>query len=125
MQWATPSPKCTPRKSATTSGIIATGHYDRPNQTNNELTFPGVFKRALDVRAHTINEEMSSPPAHAIATAIRDDELLPKQIIPSVVNCQVAESVAHAVADAAISGVARRERRTGAHYRSSGQTSRH
>jgi malic enzyme len=84
-----------------------------------------VFKRALDVRAHTINEEMSSPPAHAIATAIRDDELLPKQIIPSVVNCQVAESVAHAVADAAISGVARRERRTGDHHRSSGPTSRH
>ena len=47
--------------------------------TNTELTIPGVFKRALDVRAHTINEEMSSPPAHAIATVIRDDEQLPSR----------------------------------------------
>lgn len=75
---ANPVPEVHPRKSATTSEIIATGHYDRPNQTNNELTFLGVFNCALDVRARAINEEMSSPPAHAIATAIRDDELLPK-----------------------------------------------
>jgi hypothetical protein len=92
LQWPTPSPKCTPRKSATTSEVIATGHYDHPNQTNNELTFPRVFNRALDVRTHTINEEMSSPPAHTIATGSRDDKLLPKWLIPSVVNCQVAES---------------------------------
>jgi malate dehydrogenase (oxaloacetate-decarboxylating) len=78
LQRPTQSPKVHPEEVRDHVGIIATGHYDRPNQTNNELTFPGVFKRALDVRAHTINEEMSSPPAHAIATAIRDDELLPK-----------------------------------------------
>jgi malate dehydrogenase (oxaloacetate-decarboxylating) len=82
-----------------------------PNQINNVLAFPGVFKGALEVRAHTINEDMKLAAAHAIAGVIPENELLPDYIVPSVFNRQVAESVAHAVADAAIAtGVARRAR---------------
>jgi malate dehydrogenase (oxaloacetate-decarboxylating) len=91
--------------------IIATGRSDYPNQINNVLAFPGVFKGALEVRARTINEQMKLAAAQAIAGVIPADELLADYIIPSVFNPQVAEAVAEAVADAALaSGVARRER---------------
>src|SRR5450755_98806 len=90
---------------------MATGRSDYPNQINNVLAFPGVFKGALEVRARTINEEMKLAAAHAIASVIPGDELHADYIIASVFNRQVAESVAQAVADAAITiGVARRER---------------
>jgi malate dehydrogenase (oxaloacetate-decarboxylating) len=90
---------------------MATGRSDYPNQINNVLAFPGVFKGALEVRARTINEEMKLAAAHAIARVIPKDELHPEYIIPSVFNRRVAETVAEGVANAAVaSGVARRKR---------------
>jgi malate dehydrogenase (oxaloacetate-decarboxylating) len=94
--------------------VMATGRSDCPNQINNVLAFPGVFRGALEVRARTINEDMKLAAARAIARVIPDDELHADYIIPSVFNRRVAESVAEAVANAAVSrGVARRAR--GAH----------
>ena len=108
---ANPEPEVHPEEVGDEVAIIATGRSDYPNQINNVLAFPGVFKGALEVRARTINEEMKLATAHAIARVIPEEELLPDYITPSVFNRQVAESVAHAVADAAVtSGVARRER---------------
>jgi malate dehydrogenase (oxaloacetate-decarboxylating) len=108
---ANPVPEVHPEEVRDDLAIIATGRSDYPNQINNVLAFPGVFKGALEVRARTINEEMKLAAAHAIARVIPRDELHPDYIIPSVFNRQVADSVAHAVADAAVeSGVARRER---------------
>ena len=89
--------------------IVATGRSDYPNQINNVLAFPGVFRGALDVRARTINEEMKLAAAQAIASVIPDDELDPEYIIPSPFNRDVASAVAKRVAEAAVqSGVARR-----------------
>ncbi|MBV9337240.1 MAG: NAD-dependent malic enzyme, partial [Solirubrobacterales bacterium] len=80
-----------------------------PNQINNVLAFPGVFRGALDVRATTINEEMKLAAARAIAAEVTEDQLHPEYIIPSVFNREVAPAVARAVAQAAeSSGVARR-----------------
>jgi malate dehydrogenase (oxaloacetate-decarboxylating) len=88
---------------------MATGRSDYPNQINNVLAFPGVFRGALDVRASTINEEMKLAAAQAIAGVIGDDELQPEYIVPSVFNRHVAEAVARAVAWAAeATGVASR-----------------
>jgi malate dehydrogenase (oxaloacetate-decarboxylating) len=95
---------------------MATGRSDYPNQINNVLAFPGVFKGALEVRAREINEEMKLAAAQAIARVIPDDELHADYIVPSVFNRRVAESVAEAVAVAAAeSGVARRERAVRVH----------
>ena len=89
--------------------IMATGRSDYPNQINNVLAFPGVFRGALAVRASTINEEMKLAAAQAIAGAVGDDELNAEYIIPSVFNREVVKAVALAVARAAeASGVARR-----------------
>jgi len=89
--------------------IMATGRSDYPNQINNVLAFPGVFRGALDVRARTINEQMKLAAAQAIAAVVGDDELHPEYIIPSVFNREVVKAVALAVARAAeASGVARR-----------------
>jgi len=88
---------------------VATGRSDYPNQINNVLAFPGVFRGALDVRAKTINEEMKLAAATAIAGVIGEDELQAEYIIPSVFNREVVKVVAAAVARAAeASGVARR-----------------
>ena len=93
--------------------IVATGRSDYPNQINNVLAFPGVFRGALDVRATTINEEMKLAAARAIAAVVTDDELDAEYIIPSVFNRDVAPAVAAAVAAAAqASGVASRPRRS-------------
>jgi hypothetical protein len=95
--------------------IMATGRSDYPNQINNVLAFPGVFRGALDVRARTINEEMKLAAAEAIAAVVGDDELHAEYIIPSVFNRAVVTAVALAVARAAeASGVARRPAATGA-----------
>ena len=113
---ANPVPEVQPEEVRDDVAIMATGRSDYPNQINNVLAFPGVFKGALEVRARTINEDMKLAAAHAIARVIPDDELLADYIIPSVFNRHVAESVAEAVADAAVStGVARRARRGQAH----------
>jgi malate dehydrogenase (oxaloacetate-decarboxylating) len=113
---ANPVPEVHPEQVRGDVAIMATGRSDYPNQINNVLAFPGVFKGALEVRARTINEEMKLAAAHAIARVIPEDELHADYIIPSVFNRQVAESVAEAVAGAAIAtGVARRERGARAH----------
>jgi malate dehydrogenase (oxaloacetate-decarboxylating) len=108
---ANPVPEVHPEEVGDDVAIMATGRSDYPNQINNVLAFPGVFKGALEVRARTIDEEMKLAAAHAIARVIPEKELHAEYIVPSVFNRRVAESVAAAVADAAVaSGVARRER---------------
>jgi malate dehydrogenase (oxaloacetate-decarboxylating) len=89
--------------------IMATGRSDYPNQINNVLAFPGVFRGALDVRARSINEAMKLAAAQAIAGVVSADERHAEYIIPSVFNREVVNAVAAAVARAAeLSGVARR-----------------
>jgi malate dehydrogenase (oxaloacetate-decarboxylating) len=108
---ANPVPEVHPEQVRDDVAIMATGRSDYPNQINNVLAFPGVFKGALEVRARTINEEMKLAAAQAIAGVIPEDELHPDYIIASVFNRRVAEAVAEAVADAAVAtGVARRRR---------------
>jgi len=106
---ANPTPEVMPEAIHDDVAIVATGRSDYPNQINNVLAFPGVFRGALDVRARTINEEMKLAAAQAIAAVIPDDELDPEYIIPSPFNRDVASAVAKRVAEAAVqSGVARR-----------------
>jgi malate dehydrogenase (oxaloacetate-decarboxylating) len=108
---ANPVPEVQPEAVRGDVAIMATGRSDYPNQINNVLAFPGVFKGALEVRARTINEEMKLAAAQAIAAVIPPEELHADYIIPSVFNRRVAETVAEGVANAAItSGVARRKR---------------
>ena len=108
---ANPLPEVQPEDVRDDVAIMATGRSDYPNQINNVLAFPGVFKGALEVRARTIDERMKLAAAEAIARVIPEEELHADYIIPSVFNRRVAESVADAVAKAAVdSGVARRER---------------
>ena len=88
--------------------VMGTGRSDKPNQINNLLCFPGIFKGALSVRARDINYEMKLAAAHAIADLVTDDKRSPEYIIPSALDPQVAEAVATAVAKAAKeTGVAR------------------
>lgn len=88
--------------------VIATGRSDFPNQINNVLAFPGVFRGAFDVRASDINEDMKIAAAHALADLISDAELNPDYIIPKAFDLRVGKAVAAAVAQAALdSGVAR------------------
>ncbi|MEP7334533.1 MAG: malic enzyme-like NAD(P)-binding protein, partial [Actinomycetota bacterium] len=90
----------------------ATGRSDYPNQINNVLAFPGIFRGALDVRASEITEEMKLAAAKAIAGVIPADHLARDYIVPSVFDREVAPAVAAAVAAAAEdSGVARKPRR--------------
>ena len=106
---ANPIPEVQPEAVRDDVAIMATGRSDYPNQINNVLAFPGVFRGALDVRARTINEPMKLAAANAIARVIPADELHPDYIIPSVFDRRVAAAVAEAVAEAAVaSGVARR-----------------
>lgn len=79
--------------------IVGTGRSDYPNQINNVLVFPGVFKGALSVRAKAITEEMKLAAAKAIAALVTDDKLSPEYIIPSALDKSVADAVAKAVAD--------------------------
>jgi len=91
--------------------VMATGRSDYPNQINNVLAFPGIFRGALDCRAREINEEMKLAAAHAIAEIITQEELHPDYIVPSVFNREVVKLVATAVTQAAIeTGVAGRQR---------------
>jgi len=106
---ANPTPEVPPEAIEATVEVVATGRSDYPNQINNVLAFPGVFRGALDVRAREINEEMKVAAAHAIAETIADTELAADYIVPSVFNRAVAPAVAAAVAHAAEeTGVARR-----------------
>jgi malate dehydrogenase (oxaloacetate-decarboxylating) len=108
---ANPTPEVFPEEIDGYAEVIATGRSDYPNQINNVLAFPGVFRGALDVRASTITSEMEVAAAHAIASVISEDELGPEYIVPSVFNREVAPRVAAQVAAAAeAAGVARRPR---------------
>ncbi|KZO00655.1 NAD(P)-dependent malic enzyme [Pseudobacillus badius] len=105
---ANPDPEITPDQAkAAGVAVIGTGRSDFPNQVNNVLAFPGIFRGALDTRASDINEEMKVAAAYAIASLISDHELSADYIIPSAFDARVAPEVAAAVARAAIhSGVA-------------------
>ena len=108
---ANPTPEVQPEEVWEDVAIMATGRSDYPNQINNVLAFPGIFRGALDVRARAIDESMKLAAARAIASVITEDELGPEYIVPSVFNRAVAPAVAEAVAQAAIeAGVARRDR---------------
>jgi len=108
---ANPTPEVQPEDLEGIAAVVATGRSDYPNQINNVLAFPGVFRGALDVRASEITEEMKIAAAHAIAGVVAPDELGPEYIVPSVFNREVVPAVAGAVAHAAeLAGVARRSR---------------
>jgi malate dehydrogenase (oxaloacetate-decarboxylating) len=108
---ANPTPEIMPEAAAGLVAVMATGRSDYPNQINNVLCFPGIFRGALNCRASRINEAMKLAAATAIASIIGDDELHPDYIIPSVFDKRVGEAVAARVEDAAYTtGVARRIR---------------
>jgi malate dehydrogenase (oxaloacetate-decarboxylating) len=105
---ANPVPEIAPELAEPYAAVVATGRSDYPNQVNNLLAFPGVFRGALDARASRINETMYLAAAHAIASVIADDELSADYIIPSVFDKRVVVAVSCAVRDAAVaSGVAK------------------
>jgi malate dehydrogenase (oxaloacetate-decarboxylating) len=108
---ANPTPEIMPQEAHRGGAkVVATGRSDFPNQVNNCLGFPGIFRGALDVMARTINEEMKLAAAHALARAVSDAELGPEFIIPDSMNLHVPPRVAAAVAEAAMrTGVARRD----------------
>ena len=98
---ANPDPEVSPEEALPYARILATGRSDYPNQINNVLCFPGIFRGALDVRARHITETMKTAAARAIADIVSSDELREDYIIPSVFNREVAPAVAAAVADEA------------------------
>ncbi len=98
---ANPNPEVIPEEAAPYVRIMATGRSDYPNQINNVLCFPGIFRGALDVRAPDITEQMKMAAARAIADIVEEGELREDYIIPSVFNRDVAPAVAAAVADEA------------------------
>jgi malate dehydrogenase (oxaloacetate-decarboxylating) len=98
---ANPNPEVIPEEAAPHVRIMATGRSDYPNQINNVLCFPGIFRGALDVRAPVITEEMKMAAARAIAAIVDERELREDYIIPSVFNREVAPAVAAAVAEQA------------------------
>ena len=106
---ANPTPEIMPDEAlAAGAAVMGTGRSDFPNQINNVLAFPGIFRGALDVRASDINDEMKIAAAKAIASFVTDDKLSPDYIIPSALDRNVGKAVAKAVAEAArASGVAR------------------
>lgn len=107
---ANPTPEIMPEDAGRIAFIMATGRSDYPNQINNVLAFPGIFRGALDVRARQITEAMKQAAARAIAGSIAPRELSREYIIPSVFNREVTQRVAEAVRRAAIkSGVARKK----------------
>jgi malate dehydrogenase (oxaloacetate-decarboxylating) len=98
---ANPEPEIAPEEALPLVRVLATGRSDYPNQINNMLGFPGIFRGLLDVRAKGVNEEVKFAAASAIANTVKDDELHEDYIIPSIFDRKVAASVAHAVAEAA------------------------
>jgi len=106
---ANPRPEIMPEKAYPHVAVMATGRSDYPNQINNVLCFPGLFKGALDCRATDITPEMKIAAAHAIADTIDSRSLTPDYIVPSVFDKEVVERVSEAVSDVAIDqGLARR-----------------
>ena len=106
---ANPTPEVRPEDVMDVAEVVATGRSDYPNQINNVLAFPGVFRGALDVRAREVTPAMEHAAAHALAAVVKTEELEADYIVPSVFNEAVAPAVARAVSAAAEqSGVARR-----------------
>lgn len=111
---ANPDPEIDPALALPHVAVMATGRSDFPNQINNVLCFPGLFRGLLDVRARRVTDEMKIAAAKAIAEVIAEDELLSDYVIPSVFDRRVAKAVAEAVSQAAVAGgVARREQKPG------------
>lgn len=106
---ANPTPEISPAEAkAGGAAVVSTGRSDFPNQVNNVLCFPGVFRGALDVRASDINDKMKIAAAYAIAGLVSDEELTAEYILPAAFDPRVKTAVAEAVKQAAIqSGVAR------------------
>ncbi|QLI77351.1 NAD(P)-dependent malic enzyme [Bacillus pumilus] len=106
---ANPNPEIMPEDAhAAGASVVGTGRSDFPNQVNNVLAFPGIFRGALDVRATHINEEMKIAAVEAIASLVSDDKLSAEYVIPEPFDARVAPAVAKAVAKAAMeTGVAR------------------
>lgn len=107
---ANPTPEIFPEDAkAGGAKVIATGRSDYPNQVNNVLAFPGIFRGAFDVRAKDINDEMKIAAAKALAGLVSEEELSPEYVLPAAFDKRVGAAVAKAVADAARkSGVARK-----------------
>jgi len=104
-----PDPEISPEEASPFAAVMATGRSDYPNQINNVLCFPGIFRGALDCRSSTINEEMKLAAAHAIAGVVDDAHLNADYIIPSVFDTTVAKKISESVqASAYKTGVARR-----------------
>jgi malate dehydrogenase (oxaloacetate-decarboxylating) len=104
---ANPDPEIDPEAAMSCARVVATGRSDYPNQINNVLCFPGLFRGMFDVRALRVTESMKIAAARAIADIIPNDHLRPDYIVPSVFDKRVAADVAKAVSKAAVeAGVA-------------------
>jgi malate dehydrogenase (oxaloacetate-decarboxylating) len=106
---ANPDPEIAPDAAMPLVKILATGRSDFPNQINNMLSYPGIFRGLLDVHARGVNEEVKLAAAEAIAHMVKSEELHEDYIIPSPFEKRVVHAVAHAVAEAArMTGLAER-----------------
>ncbi|MGH3285171.1 MAG: malic enzyme-like NAD(P)-binding protein, partial [Streptosporangiaceae bacterium] len=103
---ANPDPEVDPEAAGQHAAVVATGRSDYPNQLNNVLAFPGVFRGLLDAQSRHINDTMLIAAAQALADVVSPDEIGPHYIIPSVFHPDVASSVAAAVKDAVLSDTA-------------------
>jgi malate dehydrogenase (oxaloacetate-decarboxylating) len=108
---ANPDPEVDPEAAREYAAVVATGRSDYPNQINNVLAFPGVFRGLLDAQSRVITDDMLIAAAHALADVVSPDEIGPHYIIPSVFHPDVASSVAVAVRDAATQNPDQAERR--------------
>jgi malate dehydrogenase (oxaloacetate-decarboxylating) len=110
---ANPTPEVLPEEIDAFAAVVGTGRSDYPNQINNVLAFPGVFRGALDVRAARITREMELAASHALASVVDRDHLEADYVIPSVFDPRVAPAVAAAVAEAAHASDVARKKRSG------------
>ena len=99
---ANPDPEIDPEEAREHAAVVATGRSDYPNQINNVLAFPGVFRGLLDAQSRTVTDDMLIAAAHALAGVVTADELGPNYIVPSVFHPDVSSAVASAVRDAAL-----------------------
>ena len=99
---ANPNPEIRPEDADGLAAVMATGRSDYPNQINNVLAFPGIFRGAFDAGARDITENMKLAAAKAIADSVSDDDLHPDFVVPSVFDTSVVDRVAPAVAEAAV-----------------------
>ena len=98
---ANPDPEVDPREARKHAAVVATGRSDQPNQINNVLAFPGVFRGMLDAHAEEFTDEMALAAARAIADVVGEEKVNPSVIVPSVFDARVAPAVAAAVRAAA------------------------